>query len=80
MSRFQMLSDAQWSLIEEMLPRPTRREGRPFSDAAGMVDWSLPVDSAIARAHQHATNAKRLTEAGSNYTNPGVGPLDHAAG
>jgi len=116
-SRFQMLSDAQWSLIEEMLPRPTGRKGRPFSDArlmvegiiyryrcgiawrdlpevfgpwqtvwtwhhrmavegtwdkvlatltaaadeAGLVDWSLSVDSTIARAHQHATNTKRLT-------------------
>ncbi len=117
MSRFQMLSDAQWSLIEEMLPRPTGRKGRPFSDArmmvegivyryrcgiawrdlpevfgpwqtvwtwhhrmaaegtwdkvlakltaaadeAGLVDWSLSVDSTIARAHQHASNTKRLT-------------------
>jgi len=117
MSRFQMLSDAQWSLIEGMLPRSTGRKGRPFADArlmvegiiyryrcgiawrdlpavfgpwqtvwtwhhrmagdgtwdqvlakvtaaadaAGMVDWSLSVDSTIARAHQHATNATRLT-------------------
>ncbi len=117
MSRFQVLSDAQWSLIEEMLPRPTGRPGRRFSDArtmvegivyryrtgiawrdlpevfgpwqtvwtwhrrmafdgtwdraaakivaaadaAGMVDWSLSVDSTIARAHQHATNTTRLT-------------------
>lgn len=38
MSRFQVLSDAQWSLIEEMLPRPTGREGRPFSDARSMVE------------------------------------------
>ena len=116
-SRFQVLSDAQWSLIEEMLPRPTGRPGRRFSDArtmvegivyryrtgiawrdlpevfgpwqtvwtwhrrmafdgtwdraaakivaaadaAGMVDWSLSVDSTIARAHQHATNTTRLT-------------------
>ena len=112
-----MLSDAQWSLIEELLPRPTGRKGRPFSnarsmvegivyryrcgiawrdlppvfgpwqtvwtwhrrlagdgtwdavldrlllaaDAAGAVDWSISVDSTIARAHQHATNIKRLT-------------------
>ena len=112
-----MLSDVQWSLIEEMLPRPTGRKGRPFSDArlmvegiiyryrcgiawrdlpevfgpwqtvwtwhhrmaaegtwdkvlaeltaaddeVGLVDWSLSVDSTIARAHQHATNTKRLT-------------------
>lgn len=117
MSRFQMLSDAQWSLIEEMLPRPTGRKGRPFADARtmveaiiyryrcgiawrdlppvfgpwqtvwtwhhrlavggtwdkvlakltaaadarGLLDWSLSVDSTIARAHQHATNTKRLT-------------------
>jgi len=117
MSRFQMLSDAQWSLIGGMLPRPTGRKGRPFSDArtmveaiiyryrtgiawrdlpevfgswqtvwtwhhrmatdgtwddvlakltaaadtAGLVDWSLSVDSTIARAHQHATNTTRLT-------------------
>lgn len=116
MSRFQVLSDAQWSLIEDMLPRPTGKKGRPFSDArtvveainyryrcgiawrdlpevfgpwqtvwtwhhrmatdgtwdkvlakltaradaAGLVDWSLSVDSTIARAHQHATNTTRL--------------------
>ncbi|MEE1619321.1 IS5 family transposase [Brachybacterium sp. J153] len=136
MSRFQMLSDAQWSLIEEMLPRPTGRKGRPFADArlmvegivyryrcgiawrdlpdvfgpwqtvwtwhhrlaiegtwdkvlakltaaadaAGLVDWSLSVDSTIARAHQHATNTKRLAGAGSNYTNPADEPPDHAVG
>jgi putative transposase len=117
MSRFQMLSDAQWSLIEDVLPRPTGRKGRPFSDArlmveaivyryrtgiawrdlpavfgpwqtvwtwhrrmavdgtwdevlarltkqadaAGKIDWSLSVDSTVARAHQHATNVTRLT-------------------
>lgn len=117
MSRFQVLSDAQWSLIVEMLPRPTGRKGRPFSDARrmvegiiyryrcgiawrdlpevfgpwqtvwtwhhriavngiwdqilaeltaaaeaeGLIDWSLSVDSTIARAHQHATNVTRHT-------------------
>lgn len=117
MSRFQMLSDAQWSLIESMLPAPTGRKGRPFTDArtmveaiiyryrcgiawrdlpqvfgpwqtvwtwhhrmaqdgtwdrvlakipaaadaAGRIDWSLSVDSTIARAHQHATNTTRHT-------------------
>jgi putative transposase len=116
-SRFQVLSDVQWSLIKEMLPRATGRKGRPFSDARlmveaiiyryrcgiawrdlpevfgpwqtvwtwhrrlavqgtwdevlakltaaadeqGQVDRSLSVDSTIARAHQHATNTKRLT-------------------
>lgn len=117
MSRFQMLSDAQWLLIESMLPAPTGRKGRPFTDArimveaiiyryrcgiawrdlpqvfgpwqtvwtwhhrmaqdgtwdnvlakltaaadaAGRIDWSLSVDSTIARAHQHATNTTRHT-------------------
>jgi putative transposase len=31
------------------------------ADAAGLVDWSLSVDSTIARAHQHATNVTRHT-------------------
>ena len=104
-------------MIEDLLPKPTGRKGRPFSDArmivegivyryrcgiawrdvpavfgpwqtlwtwhrrmasqgtwdrvlerllaaaeaAGMIDWSVSVDSTIARAHQHATNATRLT-------------------
>lgn len=117
MSRFQVLSDAQWVLISELLPTRTGRQGRPFSDArmmvegiiyryrcgiawrdlpavfgpwqtvwtwhhrvaadgtwdrvlqrllraadeAGKVDWSLSVDSTIARAHQHATNITRVT-------------------
>jgi len=116
-SRFQLLSDAQWSLIESMLPKPTGRPGRQFSDARtvlegiiyryrcgiawrdlpevfgpwqtvwtwhhrlatdgtwdaivstligqadaeGLVDWSVSVDSTIARAHQHATNTTRPT-------------------
>lgn len=117
MSRFQLLSDAQWSMIADMLPRPTGRKGRPFADArtmveaiiyryrtgiawrdlpevfgpwqtvwtwhrrmaaegtwdrvlerltaaadeAGQIDWTVSVDSTIARAHQHATNVSRHT-------------------
>ena len=38
MWRFQMLSDVHWSLIEELLPRPTGRKGRPFADARLMVE------------------------------------------
>lgn len=30
-------------------------------DRAGLIDWSLSVDSTIARAHQHATNTTRTT-------------------
>ena len=36
-------------------------DGAAAADAAGLVDWSLSVDSTIARAHQHATNTTRLT-------------------
>jgi transposase len=116
-SRFELLSDAQWVLIEPLLPVRTGRRGRPFADArsmvegiiyryrcgiawrdvpavfgawqtiwtwhrrmagdgtwdivlrrllaqadaAGMIDWSVSVDSTIARAHQHATNITRHT-------------------
>lgn len=117
MWRFVSLSDAQFALIADLLSGPTRRKGRPFSDARSMVegiiyqyrtgiswrdlrrafgawqtvwawhrclagdgtwavalvrlvsaadaighmDWSVWVDSTIARAHQHATNITRIT-------------------
>jgi transposase len=117
MSRFQLLTDAQWSLIDGLLPVRTGKKGRPFRDArqmvegiiyryrcgiawrdvpevfgpwqsiwtwhrrlradgtwdavlarllaaadeAGIIDWSVSVDSTIARAHQHATNITRDT-------------------
>jgi transposase len=38
MSRFQLLSDEQWALIEDLLPVRTGRQGRPFSDARSMVE------------------------------------------
>ena len=38
MSRFQLLSDAQWSLIEDLLPVRTGKKGRPFRDARHMVE------------------------------------------
>lgn len=31
------------------------------ADAQGLVDWSVSVDSTIARAHRHATNITRRT-------------------
>src|SRR3954451_5633535 len=117
MSRFQLLTDAQWSLIEDLLPGRTGKKGRPFldarqmvegiiyryrcgiarrdvpevfgpwqtvwtwhrrmsaegtwdvvlarlltsADAAGIIDWTVSVDSMIARARQHATNITRDT-------------------
>jgi transposase len=38
MSRFQLLPDAQWELIADLLPRRTGRQGRPFADARPMVE------------------------------------------
>jgi transposase len=117
LTRSQLLSDAQWALIEDLLPVRTGKRGRPFRDArqmvegiiyryrcgiawrdvpevfgpwqtiwtwhrrmsaegiwervlsrllaaaeeAGIIDWSVAVDSTIARAHQHATNIARHT-------------------
>ncbi|MFF2369115.1 IS5 family transposase [Agromyces sp. NPDC058110] len=136
MSRFQMLSDAQWDLIAGFLPARTGQRGRPFADARtmvegiiyryrcgiawrdlppvfgpwqtvwkwhrrmagdgtwdqalvvlcanadaiGAVDWSVSIDSTIARAHQHATNIARPTGAKPNYKNPLLEPVDHALG
>lgn len=33
------------------------------ADAAGLVDWTISVDSTHARAHQHGTNVTRLDRA-----------------
>ena len=38
MTRFQVLSDAQWRLIEPLLPARTGRRGRPFADARTMIE------------------------------------------
>ena len=38
MSRFQLLSDSQWLLIEDLLPVRTGKKGRPFRDARQMVE------------------------------------------
>jgi len=38
MSRFQLLSDAQWLLIEDLLPVRTGKKGRPFRDARQVVE------------------------------------------
>lgn len=33
------------------------------ADAAGLVDWAVSIDSTIIRAHQHAANLARDTDA-----------------
>ena len=50
---YRMASDGTWDRVLAKLTAA--------ADAAGLVDWSLSVDSTIARAHQHATNTTRLT-------------------
>lgn len=48
-----MAADGTW---DEVLAALTAQ-----ADAADGLDWSLAVDSTIARAHQHATNIARRT-------------------
>jgi transposase len=48
-----MATDGTW---DEVLAALTAQ-----ADAAGALDWSVAVDSTIARAHQHATNIARHT-------------------
>ena len=48
-----MAGDGTWDHIHALL--------LARADAAGKLDWSVSVDSTIARAHQHATNITRVT-------------------
>lgn len=48
-----MASDGTWDNVMGRLMKK--------ADVSGRVDWSLSVDSTIARAHQHATNLTRDT-------------------
>ncbi|MFI5615528.1 transposase [Amycolatopsis sp. NPDC051903] len=48
-----MSGDGTWDTVLQRL--------LTAADAAGLIDWSVSVDSTIARAHQHATNITRLT-------------------
>jgi transposase len=53
-----------------------------LADAAGHVSWDVSVDSAIARAHQHAAGARK-DPAGQQEPPGGAGapePADHALG
>lgn len=47
-----MAGDGVWDLVQQRL--------HEHADRAGLIDWSVSVDSTIARAHQHATNVTRL--------------------
>ncbi len=48
------------------------------ADEAGLIEWTVSVDSTINRAHQHAAGARRHPE---QQKQPPVGePADHALG
>lgn len=47
-----MAGDGAWDEVQRRL--------HELADREGLVDWSVSVDSTIARAHQHATNVTRL--------------------
>ena len=47
-----MAGDGTWDQAQRLL--------HELADRNGLVDWSVSVDSTIARAHQHATNVTRL--------------------
>lgn len=47
-----LAKEGTWDLIQDRLLAQ--------ADAEGLIDWSLSVDSTIARAHQHATNITHL--------------------
>jgi transposase len=49
-----------------------------LADEAGLIEWTVSVDSTITRAHQHAAGARRHPE---QQKQPPVGePADHALG
>ncbi|WP_245802125.1 hypothetical protein [Corynebacterium pacaense] len=47
-----MADDGVWDRAQARL--------HEYADREGLLDWSVSVDSTIARAHQHATNTKRV--------------------
>lgn len=48
-----MAAEGTWDRVLERLTAA--------ADEAGQIDWTVSVDSTIARAHQHATNVSRHT-------------------
>lgn len=47
-----MAREGSWDLVQVRLHEYAHRQG--------LIDWSVSVDSTIARAHQHATNVTRV--------------------
>ena len=49
------------------------------ADAAGHIDWTVSVDSTIARVHQHGANAG-LQRDGVRVERSSIGPTSHTGG
>jgi transposase len=49
-----------------------------FAETAGLIGWSVSVDSTIVRAHQHSAGARR--DGGAQVEPPGDEPPDHGLG
>ncbi len=67
-----MATDGTWDRVQARLTAA--------ADAAGLVDWSLSVDSTIARAHQQRRTLPASQGAGSSYKNLREEPPDHGIG
>jgi transposase len=60
----------RWAAIETAL--------QAMADEAGLIEWTVSVDSTVNRAHQHAAGARRDPQ---GQVQPPVGePADHALG
>src|SRR4051794_7685250 len=60
----------RWAAIDTAL--------QAMADEAGLIEWTVSVDSTVNRAHQHAAGARRDPQA---QVQPPVGePADHALG
>ncbi|MFB9799581.1 IS5 family transposase, partial [Streptomonospora salina] len=59
-----------WALIAAKL--------QAWADAAGLVEWTVSVDSTTCRAHPHAAGARRTPQ--DQVEPPGPEPADHALG
>jgi transposase len=62
--------DGTWAAVVTAL--------QALADAAGHVTWDVSVDSAVARAHQHAAGARK--DGAAQKEPPGPEPADHALG
>ncbi|MBU8580028.1 IS5 family transposase [Brevibacterium luteolum] len=67
-----LASDGTWDAIHQALT--------DFAAKNDKVDFTVSVDSTIARAHQHATNISRVKKGSSNYKDLLTESPDHTFG